>query len=699
MIIIKNLKDLEKKQLLIKSKKSTNYQHTYENLYAIHKSNKTAITFIDENLITNFTLKNNDCYECMLNIEPIVTDEINKEKLWHFINKIKNYLNKTLYFPLVYEDSIFYQLLNKDLYTYNRLYTSISDHTKINNIIDKITTSKRVYFSMRNVKKFESKLYIKSYTQKDVSEIIQKIELESWKHTAKQDMITKNEQFIYYTNLVKSGIASLIVAFDKMTDEFVAYRLDAIYNTKVHVLKNSFKEEYKKYSPGSYLLLYDLFYRYPKVSYVDLFGGPSLAKEMIETDRINRYDMLLGDEKIIKKIEDNRIKWDKLNYDNYLQGNSIKSVFNKKKNILAVTSVFGLGPVGKLSAIVDYSKYDFNWYAGGEEFDISIFSENVFKDTCFTMDKDILKDFLNKYDIKYALVVLKNKMARLLLELGVKVIYVDSLPFMWSTKDALEGKVPYNVDCYCAQQTIQLSDTSKEIFSHVKNLHWINPIVNVRVNTFNKVIVPNDFILINLGGLHSPTTNGYDYLDVVIKPIIEIYSNKKIIITTSSKAADEVKEILKLYKNVFVKTFKQEEFYEYIKNAQIFLSSPGLTTILEGMTLRDNIVFLPPQNISQFYNVLYGKTVFKYYKEITWSNPLLTLDGLKEDLKKDEHGVILEINKRISNLNNKKDIMELKKYMENILNNDYILNQQKKENKISGVEEVIADIYKVMEEK
>ena len=61
--------------------------------------------------------------------------------------------------------------------------------------------------------------------------------------------------------------------------------------------------------------------------------------------------------------------------------------------------------------------------------------------------------------------------------IGVKVIYVDSLPFMWTEKDAKNGKVPYDVDAYCAQKTLPLNNGNKEIFKKVKNLYWINPII------------------------------------------------------------------------------------------------------------------------------------------------------------------------------------------------------------------------------
>lgn len=697
MIVIKTIDELSNYEELIRGLKINNYQQTYENIYSIYLSNDSAISFYDKDMFTVLTKRDDNIYECPLNIEPVINFNNSSEKLLKFIKEIKEYLGKTIYFSLVYEDSRFYKLLKNDLYTYDRLYTSICDYSKIDNIVDKVLNRKRVYYSNRNVKKFKNNLYIKYYSNMDPTDIITNIEMDSWKYIFKQDMINKKEQLLYYSSLVKLGIANIAVSYMKDSNEMVSYRLETIYNNKVHVLKNSFREKYKKYSPGSYMLISDLYDNYKDYNYVDLYGGPGLVKDMIETRRVNRYDMLIGEEDIIKDLEVRRKRWDLKNYNNFLNEKSIKDIFNKKENILAVTSCFGLGPVGKLSAIVEASKNDFNWYASGEEFDINIFNDkNIFVDKCFTMDKEVLKEFLDKYNIKYALVVLKNKMAHLLLELGVKVIYVDSLPFMWSLEDANIGKVPYNVDCYCAQKTIELSEISKDIFSNVKNLVWIDPIVNK--NNINLSNRKSNYILVNIGGLHSPSTNGYDYVDVVIKNLIKIYKNYKIIITTSLKSSNYLKENLKEYSNVCVKTLKQRDFFQYINNAKLFITSPGLTTILESRNIIDKVIFLPPQNISQFYNIEYGKKIFKFYKELTWNNNKLTRDGLSKYLQLDEHGVIEVINNEINKMNNVEEKEIYMNYMKSILDNDYIENKDNDNITFNGVDEVIDNIKKVMGE-
>lgn len=693
MVIIKDIDELGNYEELIRHLNVSNYQQTYENIYSIYSSNNSAISFIDKDMLTVLVKKDESIYECPLNIEPIINSNNSKKELLKFINNIKEYLGKTIYFPLVYEDSYFYKVLKNDLYIYDRLYTSICNYSKIDNILDRVLSSKRVHYSNRNVKKFKNNLYIKYYSNMDPTDIIVNIEKNSWKNVAKQDMINKREQLLYYSSLVNLGIANIAVSYMNNSDDIVSYRLETIYNNKIHVLKNSFKEEYKKYSPGSYMLISDLYDNYKGYNYVDLYGGPGLVKDMIETERINRYDMLIGEEDIIKELEAERKRWDLKNYSNFLNGNSIKKVFSKKENVLAVASCFGLGPVGKLNAIVEASKNCFNWYASGEKFDINIFSKNIFKDCCFSLDKQKIEEFVKKYDIKYAVVVLKNKMARILKELGIKVVYVDSLPFMWSEKDAEEGKVPYNVDVYCSQKTLELNKQSNNIFSKVDNLVWVNPIVNIDIDKILDNDDLSDYVLINVGGLHSPNTDGIDYIDIVIKPILNLLNTEKIIITTSSVSNEILKRYLCGYKNVKIKTLTQLDFLSYIKNCKTFMTSPGLTTILESSCVKDKVIFLPPQNISQFYNIEYGKTLFNNFKEITWNSDDLTLHGLTDELSESEKDVINEINNRIKK---NKNSLSYKKYILKTLKSDYINSKDNNKTIYNGAKQVIAELQKLI---
>lgn len=367
-----------------------------------------------------------------------------------------------------------------------------------------------------------------------------------------------------------------------------------------------------------------------------------------------------------------------------------------KDKVIAVTSNFGLGPVGKLASIINASGNEFEWYATGQKFDTKIFDKNKFKQVLWTEDEEKIKEFIKKNDIKYALVVLKNKYARFLKSIGMKVIYVDSLPFMWTEEDAKSGKVPYNMDIYCAQKSIKLNDKSKKIFSNVKNLKWVNPIIPIDEESLKMKLSNN--ILINVGGLHSPIGNGEEYVNVVIKPLIEClkckYRNKKIIVTCGDKAKENLKNILKEY-NLQIETFCQRDFLNEIKNCFLFCTSPGLTTLLEIANLDKEVIILPPQNLSQFYNIEYAKELLHKYKIIDWNRKGLTLADF-EKINMIESEIVFTIYERIKHLQTDKEINYQKNYIANILNMKFIYNKNFIKINQNGAKEVVKYIEEVV---
>ena len=147
-----------------------------------------------------------------------------------------------------------------------------------------------------------------------------------------------------------------------------------------------------------------------------------------------------------------------------------------KRNIIIGTNNFGLGPVGKVSSIVTGLSDEYSFFACGNEFDLNIFKDGTFKDTLFSKDKEKIANFIKKHKINYAIVVLDVELATILMDLNVKVIFVDSLPFMWTQADIDEGLLPLDATVYCAQKCCNLTEASKKVLAQVKSLKWINPI-------------------------------------------------------------------------------------------------------------------------------------------------------------------------------------------------------------------------------
>ena len=366
-----------------------------------------------------------------------------------------------------------------------------------------------------------------------------------------------------------------------------------------------------------------------------------------------------------------------------------------KRNIIIGTNNFGLGPVGKVSSIVTGLSDEYNFFACGNEFDLNIFKDGTFKDTLFSKDKEKIANFIKKHKINYAIVVLDVELATILMDLNVKVIFVDSLPFMWTQADIDEGLLPLDASVYCAQKCCNLTEASKKVLAQVKNLKWINPIQS----KFEKKYRPykEEYIHINVGGLHSPIGNGESYIKTVIIPLLKIFKSEKIIITCGTTAKISILNELKNEgidsRNIKVETLQQKDFISSINNAKLFLTSPGLTTIYETESLHKPTIILPPQNLSQFYNIEYAKKILDEYKTINWDTQKLNLDYLQSILPKGETYVVDKIYEFITELVNSNFENKFIEQFNLILKQDY-KKKEKSDFKIEG--NGVEDIRKIL---
>ena len=366
-----------------------------------------------------------------------------------------------------------------------------------------------------------------------------------------------------------------------------------------------------------------------------------------------------------------------------------------KRNIIIGTNNFGLGPVGKVSSIVTGLSDEYNFFACGNEFDLNIFNNGIFKDTLFSKDKEKIANFIKKHKINYAVVVLDVELATILMNLNVKVIFVDSLPFMWTQADIDEGLLPLDATVYCAQKCCNLTNASKKVLAQVKNLKWINPIQSKLEKKYRPF--EEDYIHINVGGLHSPIGNGESYIKTVIIPLLKIFKSEKIIITCGTTAKISILNELKNEgidsRNIKVETLQQKDFISSINNAKLFLTSPGLTTIYETESLHKPTIILPPQNLSQFYNIEYAKKILDEYKTINWDTQKLNLDYLQSILPKGETYVVDKIYEFITELVNSNFENKFIEQFNLILKQDY-KKKEKSDFKIEG--NGVEDIRKIL---
>lgn len=341
MILLHTLNQFKKYYHFVESLSGTNgriYFHSPLSIEAslIQHQNKDIIVVIDtdNSIVTVFEKKSLHTWQCAFNGFPLLTKkDIHPADADRFLQSAISQLGgDTLYFPLVYKTkSVLAPFVNNPCFKiYDRLPSPIVKGSFDPEVIWHRVVSRLGSRAVRQKKLFEKQLFTESFTGVDVKENLSKIELNSWKRIYKQDMLSRDNQIDYYSQIIKSGLAKVTFAFDK-NDNPVAFRIDAEINKVLFVLKWSYDDSYKRYSPGFYLLTIDLFRSVKNVSlkYIDLYGSPDNLKALIETDRLERSDIFLSENpQAVIRIANERIAYDTRINNNYRRSQSIKKLFN-----------------------------------------------------------------------------------------------------------------------------------------------------------------------------------------------------------------------------------------------------------------------------------------------------------------------------------------------------------------------------------
>lgn len=227
--------------------------------------------------------------------------------------------------------------------------------------------------------------------------------------------------------------------------------------------------------------------------------------------------------------------------------------------------------------------------------------------------------------------------------LGVPVIYVDSLPYLWAN----EGEVPgrRNVAYYCAQKfPTDRMPVSPQLLD--RPIHWIDPIVPTpRHRTGGEGVV------INLGGLHSHLAGDTvdAYLRLVLLPLVgELKAaGRDVSAVCGNLPADicgEVQSMLPACR--FVGRQTPYDFEALLRGADLLVSSPGSTTILQAISLRLPTLLLPPQNLSQIFNARLFSTPGA--PTMDWPSSVMSAETIDRLRPQGEDAVLIYIYKSIS---------------------------------------------------
>ncbi len=275
-----------------------------------------------------------------------------------------------------------------------------------------------------------------------------------------------------------------------------------------------------------------------------------------------------------------------------------------KFSLLAATRHVGWGGVGKLRLILEKLPQA-NVTLHGDAHAVAITKE--FLGPRYSFDTRT-----SKFDV--ALVINDPPAVTGIADLGAPTVFVDSLSYVRKTDSEFPSldRLAY----YCAQRyPIELLPVASPLLNR-NNVRWIDAIVPVPQKRRG-----GGGIVVNLGGLYAYNLAGITddlvneavdaYLELVLFPLVKLLQglNRKISAicgNINEQGCRRLRAVLP--DSVAVGPQSGDAFERILANADLLISAPGSTTLLQAMSIDLPTILLPSQNRSQILNArLYSK--------------------------------------------------------------------------------------------
>lgn len=259
--------------------------------------------------------------------------------------------------------------------------------------------------------------------------------------------------------------------------------------------------------------------------------------------------------------------------------------------LLAAICDFGWGSLGKFRLILDrLSPTDVVLYG---EAPINTLAVEMLSEKHTFVDRP-------PSEADVALVINDPISADAIAALGVPVVYVDSLPYLWATVSEIPAQT--SVAAYCAQKFPADRLPVSEPLREWPDIHWIDPIVPMSARHQG-----GHGTVINLGGLHSHWAGDAvtAYLRLVLVPLVRELKEveRPVSAVCGNLPSDICREVSDILSGCpIIGRCSPYEFEQLLAKADDLITSPGSTTILQAMTLGVPTQLLPPQNLSQILN-------------------------------------------------------------------------------------------------
>lgn len=283
-------------------------------------------------------------------------------------------------------------------------------------------------------------------------------------------------------------------------------------------------------------------------------------------------------------------------------------------DLLVAVCDFGWGSIGKLRLILD-------------ELDDAcplVYGPAAWADQVHDLLAPVhtLKTFAGASPPQVALVINDPVAADDIAALGSRVIYVDSLPYLWVRPE----EVPARVAVYCAQRSPIRALARGNPLAVRDDIRWVAPIVPQQ-----RKATRGDGIVVNVGGLHSHLSSGAAeaYVDLVVVPLVRMLraAGHRVSAVCGNLPPDSVERLQEMLGDAVVGRQTAYRFESLLERADVLMTSPGSTTLLQAAALDVPTILLPPQNLSQ---ILHGDIYASDDTVVTrWPDSVVDLEEVR----------------------------------------------------------------------
>lgn len=161
--------------------------------------------------------------------------------------------------------------------------------------------------------------------------------------------------------------------------------------------------------------------------------------------------------------------------------------------------------------------------------------------------------------------------------------------------------------------------------------------------------------MINFGGVINGRQGCLCYLDVMVPAAVAALQDVGagfITVTAAREAIEYIRDCQFIgdYKHIRWESPCQEEFLEWVNRSRLLVTSPGLTGLIETAPLGVPTVILPPQNLSQYFNVDTFCRCVESPCAVSWKSSSLTREFVEQVRQRGEEEAIRHIYREIGRL-------------------------------------------------